>query len=256
VLALGLMKPQLVIVFPIVFLAQRRWKALGAWLGVAVVLTAASVAVLGAGGVVSYIRLLTSDVYEHGIAIPMSYRMLSVLALIRSVTPPAVWGVAPLIAVAVLTPLTIGFLRLARRRARSATDLTLLYSLTIVFTVLISPHFFVYDGVLLFLPALVLAGRGAKRPETRSVLVLTYVLAWGVSWAHLDPAAASWPLSAVAAPWVVVGIFLVYRLLRAELVESAAPSGSEEPQRSVSVTRSPASLPVCATVPAGSSSTE
>ncbi len=219
VLAFGLMKPQLAIAFPFVFLLQRQWRALGAWLAVAGALVAGSVAIVGLSGAESYVRLVLSSAYQYGAGAPLSFKELSIIALVHGLLPSQTsWLVLP-VAAAILIPLAIGFVRLARRGVYDETDVCLLYALTVTFTVLLSPHIFAYDGVLLLLPALVLADRGTQHSQIRLALVLTYMLAWAAVFRYVVFGTLSWPISMIVAPWTVVGVLLIYRCIAAELAE-------------------------------------
>lgn len=61
VLALGLFKPQLNIVFFVVLVAKRRWRAVLAYVGVALALLAVSYALVGRTGIEDYIKLILVD---------------------------------------------------------------------------------------------------------------------------------------------------------------------------------------------------
>ncbi len=58
VAALGLFKPQLFFVFPLLFLVSRRWQALGAYVVTALVLALISFAVVGVDGMYGWLRIL------------------------------------------------------------------------------------------------------------------------------------------------------------------------------------------------------
>ena len=58
VLGLSVIKPQLLLVMPVVLLFAGRWKIVAAWVGTALVLAAASLAVIGQQGLNDYLSLL------------------------------------------------------------------------------------------------------------------------------------------------------------------------------------------------------
>jgi len=58
VLGLSVIKPQLLLVMPVVLLFAGRWRIVAAWVGTALVLAAASVAVIGQQGLNDYLSLL------------------------------------------------------------------------------------------------------------------------------------------------------------------------------------------------------
>ncbi len=106
VLAFGLFKPQLFVFVPVLLLCQRRWRALAGWVIVASVLAGWSVILLGPSGTREYAELLTSDVYRLGIAGPLSWKMLSLPALLRGLH---LGSAAPVVIAVVATVLIVAF---------------------------------------------------------------------------------------------------------------------------------------------------
>jgi hypothetical protein len=73
--------------------------------------------------------------------------------------------------------LAAGFGPLALRSAGSG-DFTVLYAATILMTVIITPHVLVYDGVVLFIPALILLDKAGTSPAVRVSCLAAYALTW------------------------------------------------------------------------------
>src|SRR5207249_8227627 len=62
--ALGLFKPQLFLVFPLLFVVSRRWGALGAYCVVAALLGSVSLALVGVDGLASWLHILFANDLE------------------------------------------------------------------------------------------------------------------------------------------------------------------------------------------------
>lgn len=213
VLGLGLFKPQLFILMPVLLVAQRRWRALASWSAVALVLTGASLALVGPDGARAYVRLLTSDVYRQGIAADLSWKMLSLPAFVRSLFQ----GFAlPAPALNLLSAMALGaggvllgaIARLPRREP-DQRGLALLYALAVLITAAASPHFFLYDATLLLLPALILLDAFPASAAIRVSLAAGYVLTWITPLVHLLFGNAPWPLAVLAAPWAVLPLLVL-----------------------------------------------
>lgn len=87
VLGLGALKPQLFLAVPVLLLMQRRWHALGAFAAVSGLLAIVSLALVGPAGAQQYVGVLTSETYRADVAIPNTWRMLSLPAFVRGVFP-------------------------------------------------------------------------------------------------------------------------------------------------------------------------
>ena len=83
--ALGLFKPQLFFIFPLIFLASRRWRALVAYGLTAAALFALSVAVVGPAGMQAWLRILIEP--ETGNATANAWRMASLKSFFDVLLP-------------------------------------------------------------------------------------------------------------------------------------------------------------------------
>ena len=83
--ALGLFKPQLFFVFPLVFLMTRRWRTLAWYALTAVVLFGVSFALVGADGMQAWARILLE--HESGNALANAWRMASAKSFVDALLP-------------------------------------------------------------------------------------------------------------------------------------------------------------------------
>lgn len=221
ILGLGVFKPQLFLAMPLLFLLQRRWRALGSWLAISSALSVLSIALVGFNGVRAYLRLLTSDVYMKGIAEPLAWKMESLAGFSRSVLPESVAAVALPIAGLAFLPFLAMFLRVASKPAEDRRDFVLLYGLTLLLTAAGDPHFFVYDCVILLIPAVVLLEELPDNPAVRLSLAAIYLLTWTAAARHIVFGAILWPVSMLAAPWATAPILVLFLVARRELRSGA-----------------------------------
>jgi hypothetical protein len=191
VLALGLFKPQLFVLVPLALLAQQRFRAFGAFLLTAMSLCAASLMVLGADVWRSWWAAIGSPLYQSGVQVGQTWKMQSVSALLTALgTPPALaYGV-----------LVMGAVVLVLRVRRIRSDTPQVWALTLLTTVVCSPHVMSYDLVIL-LPVLTYLASRPTRAAVRLLSVATVVLLASVALrlplSQLDP--GHWVL--LAAPW-------------------------------------------------------
>ena len=203
VLGIGLLKPTLAILVPFVLLAAGYRRAFLAWLTLAVALVAASVAVLGPGGVEAYLRITANFARE-------SYSLRwSLVSLLGDGLP---W----LVAAALIAGSAVALARWLRFD-RSATAC----AVGVAASFLINHHATPGDLMMLLLP-LWLIWR-----SSRSVAVSSYVaLAWVAAWLGLI--FPIWALASAAS----VPLFVLARELGARRAESPAPVLGSEPARS------------------------
>lgn len=204
VLALGLMKPQLTFVVPIVLLIQRRGRALGAFSATAVALALLSLATVGPDGVAAWVAVLTSSDYSESVQQAFAWKAVSLSSLLTVLTPE--WGQAWRLA-------TVAAGLLVCLPAVRALRLTvgcpvLTWGLATGVAVLASPHVLVYDLVTTA-PLLLALARHAWTPRTRALLVATNVLLWAAAPVHVLVGDRNWPASIVGAPWAALTLALL-----------------------------------------------
>jgi alpha-1,2-mannosyltransferase len=159
--ALGLFKPQLFLVFPIVFAASRRWRALATYGLVAAGLATVSVAIVGIDGLLAWSRVILD--HEGGNAVKNAYRMHSLKAFFDLLLPEQPGGALALFLVASAV-LLVPLVRAWSVANAWSEQLPLRWALTSAIAVLIDPHLLDYDVAVLVLSGLLI---GAARPEGR-----------------------------------------------------------------------------------------
>lgn len=217
VLALGLVKPQLFVLVPLVLLVQRRWSAVAAWAAAALGLVLASAAVAGVGGQTAWLEALRSSRYHEVVQVGQSWMMHGVPSALVSLVP-ASWGEAAQLVGVLLGAVLVVALLVAVRRSAQASVMTV-WSLVALTTVLLTPHVLSYDLVLLIPAFLHLARRGGTRTTRLSLLAL-YVLTWTAWPRHELGAAMPW-LAWAGVSWAVIPLLLLWRESYAEVRPAA-----------------------------------
>ena len=165
--ALGLFKPQLFCVFPLILLARRSWSALALYAGTAIVLGGISVALVGLEGLAAWVRILVEP--EPGQMVVNAWRMVSLRSFFETLLPgqPSL-ALGCYLAGSVLL-LTVVFDLWARGKAPQQ----LIWVVTSLVAVLVDPHLVDYDLTVL-VPAGVLAVTAV--PAVRWWLVVLYIV--------------------------------------------------------------------------------
>jgi alpha-1,2-mannosyltransferase len=165
--ALGLFKPQLFFIFPLVLLARRSWSALLIYGLTALGLAGISLALVGPDGISSWLRILIEP--ESGQILVNSWRMVSLKSFLDSLLPGQPYVTAAIYVAGSALLLSLLFRYWASRR----TPLKLTWIVTSLVAVLVDPHLVDYDLTVL-VPAGVLAV--AYVPAVRWWLVVLFVL--------------------------------------------------------------------------------
>ena len=150
--ALGLFKPQLFLIFPIIFVASRRWRALAAYGLTASVLAAVSIALVGVDGARGWLRIVLSADLEGGIVANQSARMHSLKSFLDLLLP-ATSGLPLALTLAAGAALVVPLFRTWRSAGSWGQGIEARWAFTSIVAVLIDPHIFDYD-----LSVLVLSG--------------------------------------------------------------------------------------------------
>ena len=220
VLALGLVKPQLFVLVPLVLLVQRRWSALGAWVATTLALVGASLAVGGIDGNRAWVEALTSDRYHEVVQIGQSWMMHGVPSALVSLVPSSYAGVAQWVGLALGAVLVVAMLLVVRRTPQATVSAT--WSLVALTTVLLTPHILSYDLVLL-IPAVLHLARGGGTRTTRLSLLALFLLTW-TAWPRHELAALSPWLGWVGVSWAVVPLLVLWREAYRDLGAAASDS--------------------------------
>jgi alpha-1,2-mannosyltransferase len=209
VLALGLFKPQLLALIPVLLFVERRWGALGAWMLVAASLAGLSLALIGRDGVASYRALLESDLYRIGISEGLRWKMQSLPALLEALFPPELRprgaGLArDALPMAVAATVLVFALYCDRERRGNPRSIKLPFALTLLLDACANPHFLLYDAAILLVPSWILLDSAADDPRLTVALLALYLLLWTAPFRHALMGDLAWPLSVPAASWAAV----------------------------------------------------
>jgi hypothetical protein len=202
VFSVGLVKPQLVVLVPVVFVLLRQFRGLVAFAGGCASVGVASVAVAGTNGLVSWLEALTSGLYTEQVTVGQSWKMVSLPALATALLGLLGHRVAAVgAAFAVFAPLAWF---IVRGCVRPGSPLWF-WTAGLATTVVAAPHLLVYDAVLL-VPVAMFALERAPSNALNRLLTVTFCAAWLMPLARAaGPSLGS--LGVVAAvPWVAVAV--------------------------------------------------
>jgi hypothetical protein len=201
VFSLGLIKPQLVWVVPLLFVLQRRFTALAGFAAGGALVGIVSVAVAGVHGVRGWLALLVSPLYLEQISGAQDWKMGSVSALAKALATAggvpfssAVGYAAGLFIVAAFMAWTV----------RRSPDPQHLWAAALITSVAASPHLFLYDALLLT-PAAIFALDRA-RVLARPWVATAFVLSWMMPSLHRLAEHSVWPMTLLSAPWFGVTV--------------------------------------------------
>jgi len=212
VFALGLCKPQLFVLVPVVMLVQRRFQSLVAWLSTASVLALISVRMVGVDGVQNWLMLPFGDAYRQAVHVGLAWKMQGLPSFATSVMPPGLARGADIVGLLAILVILVLFITACRRWPMSYGDVGI-WAFAALTTVLVSPHLFVYDLVVL-LPAVLYLLERHDTPVVRVALFALFVITWAAPAVHRLAAAAPWPLSVVGAGWGAIPILVLWRVFR------------------------------------------
>ena len=232
--ALGLVKPQLFVLAPVVLLAQRRWRALAAWAATASAMALVSVAVVGVDGVVEWIGLPFSDLYRTLVQDEQSWRMQGLPSLITAVAPDSLSSAAELLGLLVAAVLVLLFVRTAFLAPRSAY--AGVWAFACLTTVVAAPHLLEYDLVFA-VPALLYVLDRHDSARVRWALLALVLLTWSGFPRHDLLIGQPWPITALGAAWGAVALLVLWVVLWRELETvrrtPEVPAPSDDPSMRV-----------------------
>ncbi len=212
-LGFGVLKPQLIAVIPILLIAQRRWRALGGWAGVAGSLTVLSMAMVGTDGVRDYMALPRSDFYRVNVVEGRGWEMQSFVALARALLPAGAAAAVTIVTILVGAGAVGLLVRSARRTRNDDQAFTRLFALALLTIPFMSPHLFLYDCLVLVIPVLFLLDAGMLVRRVRWALIIGYLFLWTTPYRHFAVETAAWPATLLAAPFALVAVVMLYRTL-------------------------------------------
>jgi hypothetical protein len=220
VLALGLVKPQLFVLAPVVLLLQRRWRALASWAVVATGLALVSVLMVGASGVGTWLRLPFTTDYLEQVQNLQTWRMQGLPSWLASVAPPSLLGPAQVAGLALGAVAVAAFVVAVRRAPASAFHLV--WAFAALTTVVASPHLLDYD-LLFVVPALLFLLERHDSRQVRLMLLLLVVLTWTIWVRYRLAEELAWPASAVGASWSALPVAALWLLTWRHVRTAPAP---------------------------------
>ena len=181
VFSLGLFKPQLFFLPPVLFVLFGRRRALGAWVCGAALQIALTMWLGGGRGVVAWLGILRSPEYLDFLQNDMAYKMTSLVPVLHSIVPDSL-GPAARIVGGVLSAglLAATFVRLRWGARSGGLDERAAWAMACLATLIATPHCFYYDLTLLVVPVALLMDlqRGLSSRVARNALIAAYVLCW------------------------------------------------------------------------------
>jgi hypothetical protein len=234
VFSVGLIKPQLVVVVPLLFLVQRRFKGFMAFCLGAGVLAMSCLAVAGRDGLMAWLAVLNSPLYTEQVTVGQSWKMVGLPSLVASLSSPAGPEIASALALSAAVGLVVLFVLGVRQRSR---DSLTCWVAALATTVAASPHLVVYDAVLL-IPVALFALEHIDGGSVAPLLVLTSCCAWLMPLSHVGLAGHGVISILSGAPWVAVPVTLLWWRVLAH--KPSGPSWEATPVRGSSVQVRPA----------------
>jgi hypothetical protein len=227
VFALGLFKPQLFLLPPLVLLLFGRRRALAAWALGAAAYAALTLALFGGSGIAGWLAILRSPEYLDFLQTELAPKMTSLVPFAYSLAPPG-WGLAGRVVGGALSLSLVAAAAIrcvaAARSARGADERGV-WALASLTTLVASPHLFYYDLTLMILPvALFLAVQPSPSDRARLAITAAYLLCWTAP-IRLGLQHAPWPACIVAASFVPLPLIALWR----EIPVRGRPA--DEPER-------------------------
>lgn len=212
VLAVGLIKPQHVVLVPVLLVALRAWRALATFGAVGIAAAVLALVVGGPAVLSRWLGLVSSPLYQEQVQVGQTWKLASLPALVQALVAPLstrASGVASWLTVGLL--ISVFLIVLLRRTGAMSATLPWLALATLTTTVVASPHLAAYDLVLMVPVAVAAVARGAAQ-DRFAVLVLV-LLGWLAPLLELAHRATGWGW--LALPWVTIPVTVLWwRLMR------------------------------------------
>jgi uncharacterized protein (TIGR03382 family) len=207
---LALVKPQLMVLVPALFLVRRSWPAIGAFAGVTAGLALVSVAVFGLRSCLDWLSIVAPWAVSGGGGFAVDTQSRYALrGLLQQLSLPA----GPQVAVVVAGLLAIAFVML-----RTRADPRLQLALAVAGSVALSLYLHAHDLILLIVPGLLLAG---ALPTLRHPRLGAAVLVGG--WIALELPIYLPQVTALAV--VALTVYLAWECWRARPAPAGEPAG-------------------------------
>lgn len=216
VFALGLLKPQLFILVPIVLIIRRRFTALAYWFLTATLLAGISVGIVGVDGVINWLKVPSTDFYANLVQTTQAWKLEGLPTLVKFLFPPQLRTLGTMLSLLTVAGSIFVFVRHTIRADRRDSPELGVWMLAMLATCVASPHLFIYDLVIALVPVLYLV----EHHNTRRVRVATlaaFALTWSLSGRFALVQDAPWPLSTFAAAWTAVPLVVLWACLATDL---------------------------------------
>lgn len=238
-LGVGVFKPPLFLLVPVLFLLLRRWYALASWFVVASILTLLSVWVVGLEGARAYAGVFQSDLYSKTLVASLAGMMISIPGLLNYLIPAASFpDVMPFLITVGGISLSAAVLWLSFRGVpievrNDSKHLNFAFALIILLALLSGSHTMIYDATLLTIPALVLLEYRPSRGLKFSLILGFFLLGTMLIRDALVSADTAMPLRAVGASWVQIPMlfmcYWIYQLIRNNGSSPSKAGSTSEP---------------------------
>lgn len=212
VLGIGVIKPHLIFLVPVLLVLLRRWRTLAIFGSTASLAAVLSWLLVGTTGITTWLSIPFSNLYSTEVTAGQAWKSTSLTSALRGLLPASVewWRVAVLLLAVVMVVVGV----VAMRHSVRAGWCSRAWAVLLLTTALGSPHFLLYDAVLCFPVLLALAG-ALWDATTRVLLAAIFVLAWLAAPLHAALIDAAWPTTVLGSPWIVVGLVILWlRLIR------------------------------------------
>lgn len=218
-LALGGFKPHIVTPLALVlFVGQRRWRALAAFAATGAALGLLSFAIIGREGVRGYVHLMqTMDILEPWANVPSG--MVSLWGLVAGSAPAQLIPIVTPAVTAASVGLVLVAIRYGPRPDTGAAGLDLSFALACVTAILASHHCYPHNLSVLFAAVLVIWNLHRRHAGYRTVLVILAVLS---SWLTYLP---SPNLNVLAIP--ILGLYGLLLVAARRMQVAPAGGGAE-----------------------------
>lgn len=210
VLALGIAKPQLVVIVPLVLLATKNIRALASFVAVCCLVLGAQIGMVGIEGLLRWLGALSSPLYMEQVQQGQAWKMVGLPSLVQGVLPDA-WGhaAAPVLT-ALSLPVGAGVLLFRLYKVRGlALDSDAVWIAALATTAIFSPHLATYDAVL-FIPVIVFLLERRSSRRVRVSAVAAFGLLWVVPVLYMVAAPLAWPLGVIDAPWSAIPLSVLW----------------------------------------------
>ncbi|WP_255768004.1 glycosyltransferase family 87 protein [Pseudarthrobacter sulfonivorans] len=210
VLALGIAKPQLVVLVPLVLLATRNFRALTSFVAVCGLLLGIQVGLIGVDGIFRWVSALSSPLYMEEVQQGQSWKMVGLPSLIQGLIPEYLGGWVASTLMSISLPVGAGVLLFRLHRAsKQLLDTNAVWIATLATTAIFSPHLATYDAVL-FIPIIVFLLERRPSRRIRVSTVAAFGLLWAVPVLHVAAAPLSWPMGLIDAPWSAIPLTVIW----------------------------------------------